>query len=1234
MFRQKGVACAWFVAVSILLILAPSAYTQTSSTGAIKGTITDSSGAAIPNVTVTSMSLDTGQSRTAKTGDDGSYVIPLLPLGNYKLKLEASGFNTEQVPSVTVNVSETTVFNRALTVGSQTQEVTVAAEAEALQTSNATLGDVISSTSTAALPLTTRNYTNLLGLSSGANSSVFNASTLGKGTTDIAVNGNSTKQNNVSMDGVSIQQHDAQGVLAGNGQNPDVGLVSPDAIQEFKIQTTMFDATFGRNPGANVNVVTKSGTNQFHGTAFEFFRNTVLNSNDFFRSQSGPVNGVPNNSRQVLNQNQFGGVFGGPIKKDKLFFFTSYQETRQINGASPAGYSATNLLPIPGGDRSNTALFQSALGAEFCPGGPDGGNASYPAGNLLGTPATPGVQVLCSGANINPVALKILQLKNPDGTYYIPSGPSTITGNGVTTSVLATTISIPARFTEHQILQNVDYVISAKNTLSAHYYFGQDPTTIPFQCGAGASVPGNCYPNTGLLNTVTNTYAVLKLTSILTNNVVNEARWSLQRNTFVGAPNGGFKNSQVGIADLVPGTDYIDGIGVTGIFTAGTGLTGASTSKKWLTDWEAADLVSWTHGKHTVRFGAEVERDRYNWIYEGLSVGAMNFTTFQDFLLGLPGCAPGTTQANCAASAAAGLTNGTLGSNISSSGTTANFNTPGGILHYFRIPFGDAYVQDDIKLNSRLTVNLGLRWEYDGLAYDKLGNAVNLWPGLVQTVPIPGTTPATGSLAGFVVPSNFNFSAWPAPPVGGVYQSNQKSFTANSTGLHNFAPRVGFAWSPLASNRLVLRGGAGYFYDRIGTSAYLGGITQSQPYSLSVFQQSAAANYFSSEAQPYPANLALGWFPRWVNINSATQTGTTSNLVQNSNDPYYTTPVVYEWNLFTQYEFASHWTFEMGYVGSRGIHQTGGPELNEAGLAGNPLGTNANYYPALAAGLITTNTAANASLRVPYLGFSPLGIQDESNDTDTKFHSLQATLRKQFSHGFQGQVAYSFSRGYSTIFTENDPNIPQYGPNTGYHPERIAINYLWNIPANYQGLLGKLANGWGLSGVTIIQDGTPLTINDTRGGTIYGFGPGSPVISTAQYAAGMGAVNAPSSGSTKQRLGGVNGGQGWFNKAAFGTIPVPAFASDGKALGYGNSSYGILLGPGQFNWDVSLTKTTKVGGIHEDATLQFRTEFFNAFNHAQFNNPSVVDVSKGTFGQITSASVNPRLIQFALKYSF
>jgi len=332
---------------------------------------------------------------------------------------------------------------------------------------------------------------------------------------------------------------------------------------------------------------------------------------------------------------------------------------------------------------------------------------------------------------------------------------------------------------------------------------------------------------------------------------------------------------------------------------------------------------------------------------------------------------------------------------------------------------------------------------------------------------------------------------------------------------------------------------------------------------------------------------------------------------------------------------------ELGYVGTHGYHlavTSNSRQINEAQLASptNPVNG------------ITADTTSNASLRVPYLGFSPSGLAMYNTDTSNKFNSFQATLRKQFSHGFQMQGAYTFSRAFGTVFNYDDPNIARYALNAAYHPQRLAITYSWDLPlGTHQGLMGKMANGWNLAGVTTVQDGTPLTITDTRGGSIYGFGAGASQLSTAEYCPGMAAANAASSGGNEQRLGGLNGGQGWFNKAAFfgisaagttiggcataGATGTPAI---GNGTGWGNSGVGIVLGPGQFNWDATLQKTTKVGGIHEDASLIFRVEMFNTFNHPQFSNPSVVDVSKPTFGQITSSSVNPRLIQFALKYVF
>jgi hypothetical protein len=426
---------------------------QTAATGGLTGTVTDQTGAVVPNATVTVTSADTGQARTVTTDAAGTYKVGLLAPGSYRVKFEASGFKTVEVPSTTVNVTETNVLDSRLEVGSQAQEVTVQGEVETVQTASATVGTVMVGKTVTDLPLTTRNYTNLLGLSAGANVGVYNAATLGKGSQNIAVNGSTSAQNNFQMDGVTIMNWGATGAINDNNGYSGIGIPSPDAIAEFKIQTSLYDAGYGRNPGANVNVVTKSGTNQFHGTAFEFFRNSDLNANDFFRKISPPVNGVPNDGRQVLNQNQFGGVFGGPVKKDKLFFFTSYQETRQKNGIASSGYTAPILPPIPTGDRSSTSAFQAALGAAICP-------ANNP-GNKSDQTFQGGVQVACSGSNINPVAINLLQLKNPNGSYYIPSS-----SNG---QYQNTTFTIPASYTEHQGLGNVDYVINSKNTLSGRY---------------------------------------------------------------------------------------------------------------------------------------------------------------------------------------------------------------------------------------------------------------------------------------------------------------------------------------------------------------------------------------------------------------------------------------------------------------------------------------------------------------------------------------------------------------------------------------------------------------------------------------------------------------------------------------------------------------------------------------------------------------------------------------------
>src|SRR5262245_36530685 len=347
------------VLIAAFLALTPSLLAQSAGTGAITGRVTDSTGAVIPGVTVTLTSTDTNQTRTAISDENGSYRFALLPPGTYAARFSIPGFKTSEVSLVTVRVTETVALDRSLEVGAQTEQVTVETQTEVLQTTTSTLGSTVGTTTVNQLPLSTRNYAQILALSAGTNTGANNATAFGKGTQNMSVNGNDPGQNNLQQDGINVTNFANSGSAGDSGLYAGVGIPSPDALQEFKVQTSTYDASYGRNPGANVNVVTKTGTNQFHGTAFEYLRNSVFNANSFFYNRDNRASAT---TKQILNQNQFGGVLGGPVIKNKLFAFFSYQGTRQKNGIDSGGFTNALLPPIPAGDRRAPG-FQAALGA-------------------------------------------------------------------------------------------------------------------------------------------------------------------------------------------------------------------------------------------------------------------------------------------------------------------------------------------------------------------------------------------------------------------------------------------------------------------------------------------------------------------------------------------------------------------------------------------------------------------------------------------------------------------------------------------------------------------------------------------------------------------------------------------------------------------------------------------------------------------------------------------------------
>jgi len=1255
---------------------------QTAGTGALTGTIKDPSGAVVPNAMVTLTSLDTGASRTTTTGADGGYKFDLLQPGNYRVRIEAAGFKPVEIPSVTLNVTETEVLDRNLEVGAQSQTVTVEGEVVAIQTTSSALGTVATARTVTELPLNTRNYTNLLAMSTGVSANVSNATTIGKGATNMAVNGGTTGQNTYMMDGVTVNNATALGGVTEGTVPGTFAMPNPDAIAEFKIQTSSYDAGYGRNPGANVNVVTKSGTNNFHGSAFEFFRNTVLNANDWFLNRNGQA-------KPALNSNVYGGALGGPVKKDKLFFFVSYQENDQKNGFASFSQASTVLPPIPSGNRGTcgpagftTIAGCDAAGAAFAKnlaanmnaanaqclaqdptnscGQPQSGSA------VIQNPATCGAACDSAGLyNINPIALSVLQLKLPNGNYFVP-GSGDFSNCPSATFFCQHNFVDAASFKDHQGIGNVDYVINSKHTFSGRYIYETDPINANFPA-VNALEPGNAVPGNTVSTQKTNQDVVAKLTSILSNNIVNEFHVGYQRNVTVNTEAVLFHNSQLGIQDFVspftPGAavDNMSFINVSGSATTGIlwfGVHPFFGSHANFNQFLVGDQVSWSHGKQTFRFGFEAERVQGASFSGTGSVGQPTFNSFADFLMGRAGCSPAASPTVLLP----GGCNGSGSSNVASVGGTTTANS--GVQQNPRYLMFNSFVQDDIKLTPRFTLNLGLRWELDNWPTERNGGFSSFWGALAQAGPNPALTvascaPGTAfcpgeSLTGYVVPSNYTGTVIPA----GVYQSSLPYATRLKAPMDDFAPRVGFAWQPTSSNKLVLRGGAGYFYDQL-SGQYTANFGRTNP----IFGPPAAGSPAASLQNPWaiPGGVVsagpgyFGFVPRWIipgtcaSAPAAASAGACGGNSSNTGVTSYenlTVPLTYEWNLNTQWEFLPSWVLEVGYVGSHGIHQASPQAVQNPTADGSPAAYHYNVAqlaggPCVSCGInnVAVNTVGNVFLRVPNLGIGPTQsrLQTISN---YKFDSLQVTVRKQLSKGLQLQAAYSWNRGFEQVEqgVNTYPYIVQaYAPEYFVRPQRVVVNYVWNLPLGHQqGWVGRVTDGWTWSGVTVWQNGQPIDIVDSRGGRIFGVNSGvAAALGSAQLCPGKTAADILTTGSATQRVSnGLNGQDGWINSSVFCTVPnkIGAINNVGGGLGFGDMAFGNVLGPGQSNWDMSLGKLIK---IREGQNLQFRTEFYNTFNHPQFANLDNSDVAqRAGMGTILRTSVNPRVIQFGLKFLF
>jgi hypothetical protein len=1151
--KSCGVWARLAVSLALAFCVTAPACPQDAASGAIAGTLYDASGALITHASITAVGEQTRLSRSVPVNGQGVFRLSLLPPGTYSVTVQAAGFEPSLKQGISVNVGEVTSLSFKLATG----KLDVVVDVDITQPETSALGRVTDESTIQALPLANRNYTQILALSPGVAVELPNAANLGRNNQNVSASGSGTTTNNFQFNGIDANN---LSLNSASGYQSEVGLAipAPDVIQQFKAQTAGYDAAYGRGSGANVDVISKTGTNHLHGSLWEFFRNDVLNANDFFAK----ANGQP---RPVLKQNQFGFTLGGPIRRDKTFLFGAYQGTTQRNGVSNLSL-VTAILPQLTADRS-----AAALGKQFCPANHPPPNAGY---KTFGG----GTQVACDGSNINPVALALLNFKFSDGAYAIPSPQTLIPSTDSNQLPIGeSTFSLPAKYREDQYTVNLDHAVSTKNELAGRFFYSRAPTVEPFS-PFGANVPG-----WGTNELDQNHMFVLSDTHAFRANLTNVARFGFMR--FDGFASIAQPITAAALGMATPGNlPEIPGLSIAGLFTIGT----AGQPFYWQNTntfvWQ--DTVSYTVGRHALRAGAEAKRHQVDVNVPFVSDGFV-------FLFGLPDLLVGQSATQ----------NGSLVSNVYSATASSGL-----FAKYERYKDFAGFVQDDIRLAPRLTINAGVRYEIFGAPSDIHGRLPTFDPSIASA-----TVPSAGSLSGFVLPANYT-----GPLPGGAIKSGTSGLW--STTYKDISPRFGFSLRLSERLGLLLRGGYGIYSNRM--SGNLAETTVGQP--PFSFKQSlqGAQNGAATLQQPYnPALPAGSSFPIFLPRVPG------GGLSLAAISPRLKDPYLQKYNLNLQYELKRNLLLEVGYVGARGTHLAGCIEFNQALIASpqHPVGGE------------ITNRVDNVVQRLPYQGIAP-GSYICQTTFSSSYNSLQTSVTQRLSHGLEFLGSYTWSKeldstsgsgGLSNFelgFLTNDQTNPRQARGLGDfdRANRGVLSLVYNVPQPplRSAVLRHALYGWSVSTVAVAETGSPITVTDSGAGSIYGNLSG---FSRAQCTG----LNPRTQGSTFDRL------HGYLNQASFS--PPPRVGADPSSTAFGNCGVGILRGPTQRGMDLAVGRSFP---IKEFGNLQFRTEFFNLTNTANFGNPNSNRNTGSSglpgpgFGFITTTTTNPRIIQFALKYSY
>jgi hypothetical protein len=1262
---------ALFVVVVIFAGLSQLALAQ-QTLGAMNGTVTDTSGAVIQNVSIKARATATNLEVTATSTSDGSFSIVDLPIGTYAVTFTRDGFQTVVYSQIIVQGNRTSTVNAKLKPGAVSQIVTVEAT-PLLNETDTTNGYTMGVTQIESVPLGTGSFTQLAiqapGVSadflsgSGSNEGLGNQGIVANGQRDTSnlftfngvnannlFNGNSTSNisdsrftlNTGEIFGVGGQVQTNSSVFDAIGQ----ALPTPpiETIEEVHVSTSMYDASMGQASGAHIETTTKSGTNLIHGQVYEYFQNNAFDAQPTFLTPNPFFSGAP-----PLHRNVFGGTLGGPIKKDKMFFFVSYQGQRISDALS----GAFNGVPtLPGLTDSNRI---------------DPGTVA----NLVNTADGCSGPSCITAGEVDPVAMKILNAKTSSGQFIMPSD-NAANGESGTQPFNAFVKGPSSQFNASQLNGNVDYNFSPKDRLAAKYYFQNDPTQIPF---AVSQVPG--FPQT--MHAGSQLFS-LDNTTVLTPNATWENRYGFIREIANATTAQSLTPGDVGLNLL--GSPFFPGItisnadagaqlkggGTVPLFRGNSMFVGPSSNFAnagiFQNEHEGSSTFHWVHGRHSLSFGGIFDYVQLNVENRENQVANLSFNSFGDFLTG-----------------------------------SLNLDHSGGLLlngetnRHFRSKSAGLFTQDNIKLKSNLTVNLGLRWDWDGPLNEINGLLTNFYPSDYKYT---GTCNSPSALANC---DTFATLANGEPGIGLVVAGNNKAFgfkgvsDSTLTGRQwMFAPRIGVAWSPKSLKNVVVRAGFGIYADRgeyfteLSASAGLGisgpfSVTTQQPFTVPVVASCSgtgcltAGPFGTAALTPPPTNLgqvanlvfnqsALSGCIEPVTPTCAPTGFPNSDFLFGGYDPTNKLPYSENWSLDLQWQPKNDVVLTVAYIGNRGVHQPIPIPFNQPGVATptNPINGQIYSYGFQAADFSTppncgffnpnppcpllteqvqttigafSGSDGNTALRTPYTGFNPNADFWKAEGIST-YNALQLQATKRMSHGFQVNASYTYSHsldegsglGAGLFFNGNDPLKPRtaYASSDFDRTHVLTVSYVYQVPTRHyaSNFADKVANGWGIQGVTVAQSGEPFSVIDFSGTAASIFFsaddfitnpilPLAPGISPKQAVQGgkdnyfnsggfiPGSVRVPYINPNDFSIPSLQPGDPKTGIPPCGPTTVGTIVCDTLETGYGNNGRNIFRAPFQTRFDLSIFKTFKFGDRY---TLKFQADAFNIFNHPDFDAPN------------------------------